>query len=311
LGRHDASLTTLRLELERHHEEAPFDALILETCYAGLVTGIMPIATVVDEHNIESVALETWCASRDDLSEARVKQIAAQRAFERRLWGRADAVTCVSPNDADHVRRERPEASVHVIPNGAPTHAIPFRVPSLRTGDEILFVGSMNWQPNETAACFLAEEVLPLVKKRVPLARLVICGMGPSPRLLALRSDDVEVTGTVPSVEPYLERAAVAAIALRHGAGTSLKAVEALASGLPLVSTAIGVRGLPVTPDEHYLAAETAAEIAAQICRVLVERSAFDELARRARVVAEQFDWATIGANFSRLVTETIRRHSV
>jgi glycosyltransferase involved in cell wall biosynthesis len=299
LARRDQGVETLRRAFETDHLAAPFDVVVLETCYASLITGPLSVPTVVDEHNIESVMLETFIAA-GGLDDSRRAQVVAQRAFERRVWGRAAAVACVSEGDAEHIR---PHASrVHVIPNGCAASVARFQPPSARVGTEVIFVGSMNFAANEAAACFLAEEVMPRLRRTVPDARLVICGQGPSERLLALRGERCEVTGRVASVAPYLGRAAVAAIPLRHGAGTSLKTVEAMAHGLPLVSSTCGVRGLPVVADRHYLPAETADDFCAQIARVLGDRPAFDRMARAAREVADAYDWRRIGRAFADVV---------
>jgi glycosyltransferase involved in cell wall biosynthesis len=146
---------------------------------------------------------------------------------------------------------------------------------------------------------------MPRVWADEPSARLVLCGRSPCSQVRALAGPGIEVTGTVPSVAPYLASAAVYANALFHGAGSSLKVPEALASGIPLVSTGLGVRGFPLVPQVHYTRAEDARSFASAIVQLLRARAELDDRARAARAVAEQFDWERVAEGFAELVACT------
>jgi len=144
----------------------------------------------------------------------------------------------VSRQDADNLPGN-PREVMH-CPNGwEPTEPLP---PS----DEPLavFVALMGWKPNVDAAVWLGREVWPLVRQQMPEARLALVGREPSAEVRALAADDVEVTGTVPEIRPYLARARVALAPLLSGGGTRLKVLEALDAGRPLVSTTKGIEGL-------------------------------------------------------------------
>jgi glycosyltransferase involved in cell wall biosynthesis len=191
---------------------------------------------------------------------------------------------------------------VHVVPNGTAVDELPFTPPSARTGHDVLFVGLMSHAPNVAAARFLAGEVMPRVWREEPAARLVLCGRSPAREVSALAGERVVVTGTVERVTPWLARAAVYANALFQGAGSSLKVPEALASGVPLVSTAVGVRGFPLVPGTHYARAEDAERFAREIVRALRSRAELDVQAARGRAVAEGYDWEAIASRFATLV---------
>jgi glycosyltransferase involved in cell wall biosynthesis len=106
----------------------------------------------------------------------------------------------------------------------------------------------------------------------------------------------------VPSVAPYLDRAAVYGNALGHGAGTSLKLLEAFASGLAVISTEVGARGFPARAGDHFVSAESDQEFAARIVECLADRAARDEGARHARALAEGYDWQELGPRFAAVV---------
>jgi glycosyltransferase involved in cell wall biosynthesis len=135
----------------------------------------------------------------------------------------------------------------------------------------VLFVGSYAYFPNEDAALFFAEEVWPPIVAAAPCpveARLV--GSRPGAAVRALRRlPGIVVTGEVPSVAPYYAEADIAVNPIRAGGGTRVKAIEAFAHRVPLVSTSIGVEGLDVEHDRHLLIADTA-DAFAQACLALM-----------------------------------------
>ena len=292
--------------LAEAHADQPFDVVIAEQVFAAGVVGEIDIPLVLNEHNIESQTLRALRISAPErgITEQEVDALAA---YEIASWQRAALVTCVSAADADHVRRHR-AGPVEVVPNGVAFDEYPYVPPSRRTGHEILFVGGFFWPPNVQGARFLALEVMPLVWAEVPEARLVLCGKNPADAVVELAAPRVIVTGTVPSVAPALAAATVYANALFTGAGSSLKALEPLAAGIPMVSTSVGARGYPLEPGAHYVHAHTASEFAAAILAVLRDRAAYDPMAARAREIAAAHDWAPIGERLAASVRAAARR---
>ena len=194
---------------------------------------------VLDFHNIESELALSFARSSTS-AKARLAYVEAPLLRRRERLGteEADLVTVVSRQDAENLPG-KPREVIH-CPNGwEPTEPLP---PS----DEPLavFVALMGWKPNVDAAVWLGREVWPLVRQQMPEARLALVGREPSAEVRALAADDVEVTGTVPEIRPYLARARVALAPLLSGGGTRLKVLEALDAGRPLVSTTKGIEGL-------------------------------------------------------------------
>ncbi|MGC4087196.1 MAG: glycosyltransferase [Polyangiaceae bacterium] len=291
------------------HARRRFSAVIVEHVHAAaFACEQAALPWVLDEHNIESQYLEakTRAAGRARLPFQRGELSALER-WERRAWQRASQVVCVSEADARVVELESGRAPV-VIPNGVRLGQVPFFSPSQRSGYELLFVGVLGHPPNAAAARYLAREVLPRVRHVEPRATLTLCGADPSPDVLALAGEGVQVTGRVANVGPYLERAAVYVNAVQEGAGTSLKVLETLASGLPLVSTANGVRGFALVSGEHYLRAESAAQFAQAIVSCLAARSTCDGMARRGREFTESHDFHGLAQQFAAVVREVAER---
>lgn len=278
----------LRSALEAAHRAKPYDAVLVSHVYAWATAArLRGVPVVLDEHNVESLYQRSVYPSQ------RLEAMRLSR-WERAVWPEPALVTCVSREDIAAVRAVR-RGPVELLPNGVPLAEVPYAPPSTRTGREILFVGAMSHPPNIDAAVALATHVLPRVREQVPEATLVLCGRAPSPAVAALAGDGVTVTGTVDSVKPWLARASVYACPLRAGAGTSLKVPEALAAGIPLVSTGVGVRGLGLVDGVSYRRAETHDAMADAIVQTWRDTD-LDRRAEVARAALAELDWDVLGA---------------
>jgi glycosyltransferase involved in cell wall biosynthesis len=150
----------------------------------------------------------------------------------------------------------------------------------------VLFLGSFVHPPNVEAATRLARAVMPAVRARVPAAVLELVGDAPPAEVRALAGDGVVVTGRVPDVRPYLDRAAVVAAPLRLGGGMRVKVLESLAAGKALVATPRALSGLDVVPGTHALVGETDAQLSEAIADLL------EDPERRRRVGVAAREWA-------------------
>jgi glycosyltransferase involved in cell wall biosynthesis len=164
---------------------------------------------------------------------------------------------------------------------------------SRRGGAEIVFVGHYPHYPNEDAALWFCGEVLPILRQRRPEVRVLLVGSQPTERVRALAGPDVEVTGTVPDVRPYLERAAVFVAPLRLGFGVKGKVLEAFSAGAPVVATSTVAEGFPEAREgEHWLRADAPADFAREILRLIDDPELSARLARSARALVEDsYGW--------------------
>jgi len=204
----------------------------------------------------------------------------------------------VSTKDAERMPGHPRE--LLVCPNGwEPTEQLP---PSAEP--TAIFVALMGWTPNIDAALWLGRDVWPLVRARMPEARLLLVGREPSAEVRALASDDIEVTGTVPDVRPYLARARVALAPLRSGGGTRLKVLEALDAGRPIVSTTIGIEGLEDLIGDGALVADDPQGFADRVVELLADP---DRAAKAGDVghetVAERYAWDRVLAPWLERIT--------
>jgi glycosyltransferase involved in cell wall biosynthesis len=167
------------------------------------------------------------------------------RARECAIWRQADLSLYPSEEEARIASALEPNAKIGaVVPYCFDRFAEPRDAPP---GREIIFVGGFGHPPNEDAAIWFANEILPSIRARVPSAHLSIIGSNPTERVRALAGDGIRVLANVSGaeLEAAYGRARVAVVPLRCGAGVKLKVVEALRAGVPLVTTGVGAQGLP------------------------------------------------------------------
>jgi glycosyltransferase involved in cell wall biosynthesis len=162
----------------------------------------------------------------------------------------------------------------------------------------------MGWAPNADAAVWIADEVWPLVRARVPGARLLLVGRDPTPAVRARAGTDVEVTGTVDDVRPFLARARVALAPLRAGGGSRVKILEALDGGRPVVATSIGAEGLGDLVGRGVVLADEPGAMADALVGLLVDRDRAEGLGRAGReAVAARHSWEGTLAPYKRLLS--------
>lgn len=231
---------------------------------------------IYNAHNLES-------AFRGELSSAGESSEQHLMRFERRLLQVAAESWMVSESDLAGARELCPQASLRYVPNVVDVAAIEPVQPSV--GERrALFVANFTYEPNRRGLSFLIEEVLPIVWKQLPDARLALVGGG----LGQPPSSDprVETLGFVDDLRDAYGKSSCAVVPLLQGGGTPLKLIEALAYGLPVVATARAAAALGLHDGEHCLTATGAEDFAAALVRVL--RDGADELARAGRELARE-----------------------
>jgi len=150
--------------------------------------------------------------------------------------------------------------------------------------DTIVFIGRMDYYPNQQCMFDFCRDVLPLLRSHRPALKLQIVGADPSPAVRRLGElPGVTVTGSVPDVRPYATRAALTVAPLRIARGTQNKILEAMAMGVPVVTSSVAAGGVDAVPGEHLLTADTPRLTCAAIVSVLSDPATRARLARAGR----------------------------
>lgn len=266
--------------------------------YAEMISrsGNLP-RVVYDWHNIESELMRRFAAQCTGAKRIYANLTAARlEALEARMLRETVRHLVCSQREKQRLLVSAPNATIDVIENGVDCDYFAGS-PAPEKRDSLLFVGSMNYHANIEAAVDFVRDVWPLVRARFPELRLKLVGSNPASAVSALASEPgIEITGTVPDIRPYYARALAAIVPLKTGGGTRLKILEALAAGVPVISTNAGAEGLALTPGEHLLIAETNDDWLAAIHCTSDPGAAAALSAAGFQRVRERYDWSIQGA---------------
>jgi glycosyltransferase involved in cell wall biosynthesis len=217
-------------------------------------------------------------------------RLAELARVERRLAARTPHLLFASERDRSALEGSRG----HVVPNGVDLSFWTRREPPAAR-PTVAFTGVMAYRPNHDAAMRLATRVLPLVRARVPNARLIVAGRDPLPELRATVDGrpDISLIGACPDLRAHLERAALYCAPLRFASGIQNKLLEALAMELPVVTTDVAAAGLKVANEEQPLVvADDDERLAEAIARLLADPARRAELGSAGRRYVERhFSW--------------------
>jgi glycosyltransferase involved in cell wall biosynthesis len=194
-------------------------------------------------------------------------KVAENRLREIQSYLSADAVLAVTEEDKAALRTCGVTAPIFFVPM---IESINPRTVRNRDRD-LLFVGTFGINPaNVDGVLWFADAVWPHVRQAVPDAQLTLVGSNPPPDIENLaRIPGIQVAGFVADLTPYLTRAAVSIAPLRFGGGMKGKVTEAMAHGIPVVTTSFGVQGLDVTNGEHLVVADDAHDFARGVIELL------------------------------------------
>lgn len=270
-------------------------------CALPNVPRACPAPVVYFSHNVEYMIWRRLCANaarpwqRLPLAIEWRKMRRCEAAASRR----ARLTIAVSETDRASLATLAPGADIRAVATGVDiSYFAPRAVPA--RPDRLVFVGSMDWRPNEDAVLHFIDAILPLIRAHRPGATLCVVGRNPGASLRrAAAQAGVEVTGTVNDVRDFVADAAVYVVPLRVGGGTRLKIFEALAMGKAVVSTAVGAEGLPLEDGVHFLRADAPRAFADAVLALLDDPPRRERLgAAGRRLVEERYSWQQVGAEF-------------
>jgi polysaccharide biosynthesis protein PslH len=298
----------LRAQIRAVLSENKFDSIVCD--FLSVAPNIPDLSrAVLFQHNVETVIWRRHAQHAAGPLRRAYFGMQAERMFrtEREACRTAAHVIAVSQNDASQMKELFGVERISAVPTGVDVDY--FRRPAGQgvRGNDLVFVGAMDWLPNIDGARFFVREVLPLIRARRPGCKLVLAGRSPDTELLAFAANDplITVTGTVPDIRPYLWNSKVSVVPLRIGGGTRLKIYEAMAAGVPVVSTPVGAEGLSVEHGVNILLAGDAASFAASCLELLNERvHAEDQAAAAFQLVSEEFSWGKIAEAFENILRQ-------
>ncbi len=285
--------------VRQHLASTTFDALYVFRLVAApmalRVAGLLaqrPMPSVLDLDDDEYARTEKFLALRDNGSDiARVGRERAElqrlRGFARLMMLRFELCLLAANEDLEALAAQYPDRRFELLPNVMRT---PDELPVRGTGSKgtMLFLGTLDYMPNEDGALYFVNSILPLLldSGRLDSGQQVefrIVGIKAPMSIKGLHDrPGVKVIGAVKDVAPEYARARMMVVPLRAGSGTRIKILEAFRFGVPVVSTSIGAAGLNVQHGVHLLIADTPEEFSAACLRLMEDDSLAATLANNA-----------------------------
>jgi sugar transferase (PEP-CTERM/EpsH1 system associated) len=278
------------------------------TPYASSLRDLPSVHKLVMAHNVESQIWQRYAETETNPLKRWYIRIQERkfRRFERWAVANAHKTVAVSAEDARLFAEQFGAPSVSVVDNGVDTDYFQSPKQPRETG-HVLFLGSLDWRPNLDAVDLLIKRIFPEVLRQVPDARLSIVGRNPSTDLVSRveKANRVSLHGNVADVRPYLNRCGVMAVPLRIGGGSRLKILEALACGLPVVSTKVGAEGLDLQSGQHLCVVPEVGEIARALIHAIRNPQAMQAMASAGRQrVLERYDWDSLANKLDQIWLE-------
>lgn len=265
------------------------------------------LPVVLREHNVETSLMERFGKTQRNPGLRVFAMIEARRLrhYEAEVCSSVDASAMITKTDEQSLQAIAPRARTVVIPAGV---EIPHAPLTEANGCNVLFLASLDWQPNLDGLYWFRNEVLPILRKRDRAVKLLVAGKGASEKVEALAGDNVEVLGFVQDLEPLYAKTQVCIVPLFAGSGMRIKILEMLARGKAVVTTSLGCEGMNLDHGKHLLVADTAEEFASAVWNLLANPAQRMELGYGGRSVVEtRYDWRAVAESFEWLYSSVQR----
>ncbi len=246
------------------------------------------------------------------------------RRYEVEIMKAFDRGTVVADFDRDYLLKQDENLNLSVVPMGVDLQF--FHNNSVNVGDIsdkdnpsskndrlnnkdsiiLLFTGTMNYFPNSDAVVYFCQDILPLIQKQYPDVSFYIVGNHPTKQVKQLENrDGVVVTGYVPDIRPYFEKASVFVAPLRAGSGIQTKNLEAMAMQTPVVTTSIGAMGLEAEQEKEVIISDTPESFAEKVIGLIENPSRRESVARAGRRrVENSYDWDVLVERLEQVYTQ-------
>lgn len=305
----------LTRQVQRLVTEQSFDVLVCDFLHASInLNGLLRLPVVLFQHNVEAEILRRcYLQQRHWTGKLFWRyQWEKMKHYEGRVSRSVDHCIAVSETDKATFQLDYGMRNVSTVETGVDLDYF-LNQTAERLPNRLVFTGSMDWGPNEDAMLWFVDEIFPRITKAVPEVSLTIVGRRPSQKVRRLGLNSrIEVTGRVEDVRPYLWSGSVFIVPLRIGGGTRIKIFEAMASGIPVVSTPVGAEGLQVSHDDHLLLAENSEGFSSAVLRLLKDPVRASQMAADARsFVAARYDWDIVSRQFAAICSDVVHNRTV
>ncbi len=277
-----------------------YDLIHAETFYMMPHIPETEIPILLVEQTIEYLGYESFADKVKFLPLRQILKIdiAKIRRWEEYYWKSCTQLITMSEDDKQFISQTVDKAKIDVVSNGVDVDWFAEKERRLPNSPTVLSVGTFNWLPNVEAVNFLVQKVWPIIKAKMPEAKLWIVGNAPTPEIFEYQKKDtsITITGGIPDIRDAFTQAHVLVAPVFSGKGTRYKILEAMAAGTPIVASDIAVEGLDVQNGVHVLTSNTAEGMAELAVNVLKDPALQKKLAKNGKTfVTSKYDWEYIG----------------
>lgn len=224
--------------------------------------------------------------------------------WELKYWQDASRVVAMSGDDKEIMEKEVPLLEVDIVPNGVDSKWFGQKVTSKSTEPVILYLGNFTWLQNREAVNVLIKKIWPEILKAFPKAKLWIIGKNAKNFFTEFEQENVRVDEMRDVREAY-QKATVLVAPIYSGGGTRLKNFETFASGLPVVTTSIGIGGTEAEDGKHVIIRDDPGDIAKAAIELIQDKTLYETVSRNAReLVEKKYDWGPIASKLSGIYEE-------
>lgn len=300
----------MRRKIYRLSQEGRYDIIIAMTMNtAQFVCNLKGVKKILMPHDAEHLIYGQILDEAEGLL-SRVKAWLWWKkvcAYQKQVYPFFDRCIVVSERDKEGLLELSSNIKAEVLPSGVDTDFF-YPLPAEQKRDALIFTGVMNTWSNVDAVTYFVEDIFPLVQKGIPSIKLFIVGKKPSAAVRKLASRHIIVTGEVDDIRPYLREASVFVAPFRIGTGLKHKLLEAMAMGIPVVSTTLGANGIKARDGEEIILADNAEEFSAACINIHKNIELRERIARNAMLlVKERYNWERIGCAMEDILEDVFR----
>ena len=224
--------------------------------------------------------------------------------YEKTIFSFFNNKTIISEQDRELINHPD-KNSIEIVANGVDESFLNFPKKEDKKYD-LLFSGNMSYPPNIESAVYIVEKILPLVKKQIPNIQLMIAGTSPTSKIIALRSNNVLVSGWVKDIKEIYASSKIVIAPMQTGTGLQNKLLEAMAMGIPCISSTLANNALKAIHNENILVADSPEQYAACIIELINNTEKANDIARKGKnFVSINYGWDMMNAKL-----ENIMKHS-
>lgn len=287
--------------IEEKLKEEKFDLIHAETFYVMPHIPKTNIPIVLVDQTIEYEVYQHYVDSFRwiPLKPLMYIDVVKLKYWELKYWRQASKVVAMSEEDKKIMRQQIPSLDVDIVPNGVDFEFFQKKVTDKPKEPVILYLGNFTWLQNREAADVLYKEVFPKIKEKIKNIKLWIIGKDAEMFFRHIKNRNVRVE-EVKDVREVYQGAWVLVAPIYGSGGTRYKNFEAFASGLPVVTTSIGIGGTEAEDGREVIIRDSPEEIATATIKLLNNKELYEKIAGNAKkMVKEKYDWDSIAKHLS------------